>query len=633
MRWGIALGAGACICIAFLVLILYIMNQSNSFAGSHFWRATPSYVLGLGVIIASIVGPVSGILIRDWLLRKRVRHILRARGTCVGCGYGLAGLPVSPRNQIICPECELLCEVDPSLGELSISDGGVGTFQPSAHIPLYGWWTPKRSARFLWVRRVVLRVLLIGLPAGWCSYEIFLFFQAKQAAAEKPNAAGILAIVESRQPVPASAGTFRDPDGWAMLELAALKKQELEVKHSPNPLPVVQSWPVRLDYGLIGIDIHADSLTSDAEYRLACQAAALAMMDHLAEGELFTQLDELAKYQRAVRPIQLNASTPAIALTIPSMGQVRQLGYINLARMHLALQADDEKAFLAACESNLAIARFIGYQPFLFDTLVSFSIEISTLNALLMALSDSPSPAFVAQAKLALHRQRVPATPDFAWDGHHALLLDTVCWIFSDTSYTRLGRFSPSLMKLTQGSGTGKLGTFSGNKHELDEIKSRMRQYASTPRLFRGGEPAQLQKTSDYLLLSWLNSTTTGVLDGFDQIHLLRGGADLMIAIEEFRIATGKHPAALSELVPAYIASLPVDPWSGVSIGYRLEDAHTDPFHRPYILYSVGLNGKDDGGLAHNNPKPRQGQMRYNLVYPTYFQPIPTGDFILNFPD
>lgn len=62
------------------------------------------------------------------------------------------------------------------------------------------------------------------------------------------------------------------------------------------------------------------------------------------------------------------------------------------------------------------------------------------------------------------------------------------------------------------------------------------------------------------------------------------------VAIERYRRAHGEDlPAALTDLVPTYLAEIPEDPLTGKPLLYR---AAADA----YIVYSVGPDGKDDGG-------------------------------------
>ena len=102
--------------------------------------------------------------------------------------------------------------------------------------------------------------------------------------------------------------------------------------------------------------------------------------------------------------------------------------------------------------------------------------------------------------------------------------------------------------------------------------------------------PSSLQGTSDYLLVSYMQSSVSKMINVLDEIQLLRGGADLMIALEEFRLAKGTYPAFLTELVPTYMASVPLDPWSGSMIGYKGVDASTDPFPVSYTHLTLPTN-------------------------------------------
>lgn len=61
------------------------------------------------------------------------------------------------------------------------------------------------------------------------------------------------------------------------------------------------------------------------------------------------------------------------------------------------------------------------------------------------------------------------------------------------------------------------------------------------------------------------------------------------VAVERFKHDTGTLPATLSDLAPQYLASVPIDPLSGRPLLFR---SSADG----YTIYSVGQNGRDDGG-------------------------------------
>jgi len=61
------------------------------------------------------------------------------------------------------------------------------------------------------------------------------------------------------------------------------------------------------------------------------------------------------------------------------------------------------------------------------------------------------------------------------------------------------------------------------------------------------------------------------------------------LALQAFRETTKRDPKSLAELVPVYLPEVPLDPYDGIPIRYRRTQAG-------YDCYSVGLDGKDDGG-------------------------------------
>lgn len=67
--------------------------------------------------------------------------------------------------------------------------------------------------------------------------------------------------------------------------------------------------------------------------------------------------------------------------------------------------------------------------------------------------------------------------------------------------------------------------------------------------------------------------------------------AMIACALEKFRLHNGGFPEQLDELIPDYITLVPHDVIAGAPLRYqRQADAK-------YLLYSIGWNETDDGGL------------------------------------
>ena len=70
--------------------------------------------------------------------------------------------------------------------------------------------------------------------------------------------------------------------------------------------------------------------------------------------------------------------------------------------------------------------------------------------------------------------------------------------------------------------------------------------------------------------------------------------ARLACALERFRLSHGNFPNALTNLAPEFIPSVPVEIVNGQPYHYRRLDDGS------FILYSVGMDLRDDGGV--NDP-------------------------------
>ncbi len=84
-------------------------------------------------------------------------------------------------------------------------------------------------------------------------------------------------------------------------------------------------------------------------------------------------------------------------------------------------------------------------------------------------------------------------------------------------------------------------------------------------------------------------------------------------ALERYRLAEGKYPDQLDSLSPRFIATLPHDIINGQPLKYRRTD------NGKFVLYSVGWNEKDDGGVTATK---KDGSQDRN-----------SGDWVLQYPD
>ena len=89
----------------------------------------------------------------------------------------------------------------------------------------------------------------------------------------------------------------------------------------------------------------------------------------------------------------------------------------------------------------------------------------------------------------------------------------------------------------------------------------------------------------------------------------------LACALERYHLVKGHYPEELNALVPRFVDVLPHDIINGQPLKYR----HTN--NGRFILYSVGWNEKDDGGVVASK------------TYQDKSQDVLQGDWVWQYPE
>jgi hypothetical protein len=96
--------------------------------------------------------------------------------------------------------------------------------------------------------------------------------------------------------------------------------------------------------------------------------------------------------------------------------------------------------------------------------------------------------------------------------------------------------------------------------------------------------------TNSFILLSADGSTVKNFLQKAARTETHRNLVVTVLALERYRLRHGAYPPALSALVPELLRKTPRDFMDGQPLRYRANDDGT------FLLYSIGDDGKDDGG-------------------------------------
>jgi hypothetical protein len=110
------------------------------------------------------------------------------------------------------------------------------------------------------------------------------------------------------------------------------------------------------------------------------------------------------------------------------------------------------------------------------------------------------------------------------------------------------------------------------------------RNIVSTGSLRRG-----LGRQMGDVLIALMLPAYFGATRAEDRNLTCQGMTQVVFALAAYRADQGAYPGDLAALVPKYLPAIPEDLFSGGPIRYKREGAG-------YVVYSVGRNGKDDGG-------------------------------------
>jgi hypothetical protein len=98
-------------------------------------------------------------------------------------------------------------------------------------------------------------------------------------------------------------------------------------------------------------------------------------------------------------------------------------------------------------------------------------------------------------------------------------------------------------------------------------------------------------------LLSLLTPAVRKVLTAYERAEQTERNLHVAFAMAAYNADHGRYPSKLDDLAPDYLTAIPGDLFSGKALIYK-------PNEKGYLFYSVGPNGKDDGGRWYDDDPP-----------------------------
>ncbi|MCS6866365.1 MAG: hypothetical protein RMJ56_15005 [Gemmataceae bacterium] len=315
-------------------------------------------------------------------------------------------------------------------------------------------------------------------------------------------------------------------------------------------------------------------LPSVQKCRDLAQALTLRAMLHIHAGQLERAWDDLLTCHRLGRLIARGATLieALVGFAICQIATQATITYIE----HAHLDAKQALAHLRAIQQLPAIPpladkidlaeRFMGL-----DSLQM--IRRGGLGALKGIVDDDEKP--IADTEKALEL--------LDW----AVMLQTV-----NRWYDRMA----AAMRIKDR--TARVKEFQKIEDDFQAIKKELADAEKVKKQLAGPEAGQVVARSiANTLMSLLAPAIRRISAAQERAEQVAMNLQIALALAAYHNDNGKYPDKLTDLAPKYLAQVPHDGFSGQPLIYK-------PTAQGYLLYSVGMNGQDDGGKTFDDDPP-----------------------------
>lgn len=331
-------------------------------------------------------------------------------------------------------------------------------------------------------------------------------------------------------------------------------------------------------------------------------------------------LDECTRRSRYYSPLVCEGNRQMVVGTLlPAAQQLRQVARVLMGRGMLLVAAGELDQAFEDCLACHRLGRLVGQGPTLVESMVALTIDgMATRLDRSIAESKALTPAQATGFPAAL--KALKPLPDLAEkidSLERFSFLDVVESIedgrAKDAAAVVQGTFDISKMlklpdgrnidlnqalrsgniwfdRISQAAGQstciGRLRVGENNRHAFDEMAAAIKR-----------TELHLDELTDEELSCWAGDrlvsmfvpATTAAVSAKDRVAQKNELIQLAFAIAAYHLEKQDYPANLNTLVPRWVAEVPRDMFSDRDLHYLRTD-------RGYLLYSVGLNGVDDGG-------------------------------------
>lgn len=562
------------------------------------WDTTLGWVMAhvaalAAFAVAALVAFVLAMVVRDALLRRRVRYVLKARATCPGCSYPLLGLSVSAAMTVDCPECGHHMQVDPALAELSREPSGAMRLNPKPEKRLLPWLTRRR----VWIacRCVLALGVCVGLyfAVRWALVEFRVHADVRLARSDIHGTKLLQEYSETLAP-PRDFGSTGN--GRELFDRAVMLVRQAEQKVASAPDAVMEpdgsgaSYP---EYTRVGMPSDATNDEGRA-WEDRTRTVALRVLAELKRNGGVDALCDMANSPVPPADWKMTSNRLDATIDLGDLGARRLLAKVSCALAMQALADGDQDGFVEHLQEAAWVVRMARAEPLLVNWLVANAVDAMVRSRITSALKGNPPAGLAERIHGGLARYlEGPSSNAPVFRGERLFSLETLARMYADIELVRRGGYTNTAgFSFNISIDAGK---YSESRAEVERRFDAFIKQADVPRASRDlsclGPPFETS-FAPLFMTSYAPS-----LDSMDLHATARSALRTIIAIHRFKDATGQYPEYLADLVPGYLAALPMDPACNTRLRFKRIDPKADKYRRSYLLYSIGADGKDNHGL------------------------------------
>jgi hypothetical protein len=359
----------------------------------------------------------------------------------------------------------------------------------------------------------------------------------------------------------------------------------------------------RVDGSIVHV-IDFDALTATGTWQgerklaeeVAAVRAALAAMNEAGAWDRWSAMVRAPRYEREIEV------GPLVSMPMPQLPAVRRAARVFRAAAREAATAGDYATAVARVEDTLALARQAAREPIMLARLVANAVEaVAFAEARLIASRPEADERTLASLARALDEHRLSPI-DWVAEGELLLFESAAADVYTNgpAGIARLMgvQGKPSQALPAAGLGDGMPGR-AADEAAARAIYGSFGQASRVPRSKRSTDAPEAYRNaaaSESLLLGLLWPGMDRGLLTLDQAAADRAGTHVIVALERQRRSSGSYPEELADLVPARLAAVPSDPYTGGPLGYLPPSRGPFGGGRAYVVYAAGPDGVDDGG-------------------------------------